>query len=753
MKNIVNYFIGLILLNFMTSCGLSDTEWQSIGPYTEIGQSDFLPCAGRIDAMVVSEDFDGRSNSAMYIAGPGMGVWRSTDFESSQPRWVPLTDHILIGTKFPYQDLDFRQDINNILSLAVDPTDPKRIYAGTATSHSVILRSDNGGANWSAINRTAFNNNVRATKLLVNPAGHLYVIGAGGVWKETTPAGNTFINLATQGVNAPMGDVEFHDAVYMPAGIGQPAVLYVAIIDRKSPTSERTGIWSYIAGVWTQLNINMMNIQGLPFFKTDINRIKMSFMEGAGVVAALASDKGDLRNLKGSFLNVFKLHRQILGGSLSWEPQWSDPVLYINTQPGINDMGTCIDQNGIIYSGGVGVYHSDGNGGVVHCIPSVTPGNYNIHVDEHMIMEYHDKIYVATDGGLFRFSSHDTPQTGKHQFESLNTNSLRNFLTTSVDRGRIEGDHVTGNWDNGIVHITCNDGCQHRKRSNEGEIVRFAPNQTSPKNETIAYSFGIREGFYISKDGGQSFADAGPPVTLLNGIYCFHQTMKGRMLLNVTLKETIDGKPKDVHTVYETMSDWADTPRDILNQTVKKDGSPTAMGYAGENILIAAAGRIYVSADDGATWKMVYSSNARVVDIYSDPSNPNEIYYATDYFFKPGSVFHATLVTTPEVIFKNVTTLTGNLPGEVNHLALLTKGEGKTPHLYVTLNNFHTTAALGGPGVYEMKYLDGNQIKWIKVGKGLPDAMAMDLHVSTTKPGSGILMVALWGRGAWEIRR
>jgi len=753
MKIIIIYLFEALLLIFLTSCGLSDTNWTSIGPDKEIGQSDFLPCAGRIDAIAVSEDFDGRSNSAMYIAGPGMGVWRSNDFESSEPRWVPLTDHILIGTKFPYQDLDFRQDINHILSLAVDPTNPKRIYAGTATSHSVILRSDDGGAHWSVINRTAFNNNVGANKLIVNPAGYLYVIGAGGVWKESTPAGNTFINLATQGVNPPMGDVEFHDAVFMPAGLGHPAVLYVAIIDRNSANRDRTGIWSYIAGTWTKMNINMLNIQGLPFFKPDINRIKMAFREGAGVVAALASDNGKLRDLQGSFLNVFKLHRQILGGNLSWEPAWSDPVVFINTQASVNDMGTCIDHNGIIYSGGIGVYHSDGNGGVVHCLPSVTPGSYNIHVDEHMIMEYNDKIYVATDGGLFRFSSNDNPQSGKHQFESLNTNTLRNFLTTSVDRGKIEGDHLTGNWDNGIVHITCNEGCKHRKRSNEGEIVRFAPNQTNPKNETIAYSFGIREGFYKSNDGGQSFAETGLPVTLVNGIYCFHQSTKGRMLLNVTLKETIDGKPTDVHTVYETMSDWTDTPRDILNQTVKKDGSPTAMCYAGDNIIIAASGRIHVSPDDGATWTMVYSSNARVVDIYADPSNPNEIYYATDYFFKPGSVFHATLVITPAVAFTNVTSLTGDLPGEVNQLALMTRGEGKKPHLYVTLNNHHTNAALGGPGVYEMKYLDGNQFTWTKVGKGLPDAMAMDLHVSTTKPGSGILMVALWGRGAWEIAR
>lgn len=757
MKNTASYFMSVIVFLLMTSCGPNDTKWQSIGPFSGTGIGDFLPCAGRIDAMAFSENFNGEATSAMYIAGPGMGIWRSTDFLSDNPCWVPLTDHIThyANPLFtgPAYDLDFRQDINNILSLAVDPTYPRRIYAGTASCHSVILRSEDGGNKWSVINRSAFDNHVGATKLFVDPTGHLYVAGAGGLWLQTTPAGNAFTNLATQGINPPMGNVEFHDAVYIAAGNERSAVIYVAIIDRNSATRDRSGIWSYSDGIWTQMDINMLNIQGLPFFKADINRIKMHYRQGVGVVAALASDNGALRDLQGSFLNVFKLHRQILGGSLSWEPQWSSPTLYINTQAHVNDLGTCIDHNGIIYSGGVGLYQSDGNGGVVHCKPAIADGKHNYHVDEHMVLEYKNMMYMATDGGLFRFPVPDNPQTGFHHFESLNSSSLRNFLTTSVDRDKIVGDHFTGNHDNGLVHVTCRQDCEFVSTSNEDEMFRFAPNRAREKNKAIAYSFVPSWGFYKSTDRGQSFINTNQPVTLGNGMYCFHQTTKGRMLLNVTIPKTVNGIIRDINTVYETRSDWTDTPKDILDQTLINDGPPTAMCYSGENILIAANRKIYLSTDDGMTWKMVWSSNAKIVDMFSDPSNLDEIYFATDLQWQAGSVFHATIVDAPALSLTNVTTLTGNLPGEVNHLALLTNGEGMAPDLYVTLNNTQTIWGLGGPGVYETQDLDGNNTNWTKVGKGLPDAKATDLQITSTGPGKGILMVALWGRGAWEIRR
>jgi hypothetical protein len=95
--------------------------------------------------------------------------------------------------------------------------------------------------------------------------------------------------------------------------------------------------------------------------------------------------------------------------------------------------------------------------------------------------------------------------------------------------------------------------------------------------------------------------------------------------------------------------------------------------------------------------------------------------------------------------------LTGNIIGEVNNLLLLTNGAGKAPHLYVTLNNTKTIWGLGAPGVYEATSLDQNNTNWTLYGKGLPDALIYDFQIIPTGSGSGVLLAALWGRGAWEI--
>ncbi|HJW30736.1 MAG TPA: hypothetical protein VJ508_15990, partial [Saprospiraceae bacterium] len=259
----------------LLSCSTNHT-WHSVGPYK---QDQFfshnLDCAGEIDAMAFSENYDGEATSAMYIAGPGSGVWRSTNFMSSDPVWVPLTDHIPIYSELdPETDMRIHQDINNISTIAVDPSFPRRIYAGTVSSYSVILRSDDGGKNWSIIDANAFGNKVGVSKIVVDPTGILYVAGAGGIWKQDSPAGNTFTNIALK-ANPSFHDVEYHDMVFSSNGIGQPISLYVAVIDRNTPLRPQSGIWLFENGSWSKMNMELFNLQSLRFQYEDINRIKL----------------------------------------------------------------------------------------------------------------------------------------------------------------------------------------------------------------------------------------------------------------------------------------------------------------------------------------------------------------------------------------------------------------------------------------------------------------------------------------------
>ncbi len=104
-------------------------KWRSIGPY--IG--------GRVVAVagVPSE------RDLFYMGGVDGGVWRSTDYGV---KWVNLTDGTLPGSS------------NSIGAIAVAPSNPKVIYAGTGESDirgdmitgDGVFRSDDAGKTWRA---------------------------------------------------------------------------------------------------------------------------------------------------------------------------------------------------------------------------------------------------------------------------------------------------------------------------------------------------------------------------------------------------------------------------------------------------------------------------------------------------------------------------------------------------------------------------------------------------------------------------
>src|SRR5207253_11437234 len=102
-----------------------------------------LAWAGRTLAIA----FDPVTPSTMFIGTAGGGVWKSTD---SGITWSPKTDYrisLAVG------------------ALAIDPNSPLRVFAGTGEYNNGgvgtyygngILRSVEGGENWSELASTAF---------------------------------------------------------------------------------------------------------------------------------------------------------------------------------------------------------------------------------------------------------------------------------------------------------------------------------------------------------------------------------------------------------------------------------------------------------------------------------------------------------------------------------------------------------------------------------------------------------------------
>ena len=88
---------------------------------------------GRILALVS----DPRNDSHIYLASPGGGVWETQD--GGQYQWLPIFDSTRSG---------------QVCSLALDPTTPGTLYAGTGDNLSPrpnqgVARSTDGGQTWS----------------------------------------------------------------------------------------------------------------------------------------------------------------------------------------------------------------------------------------------------------------------------------------------------------------------------------------------------------------------------------------------------------------------------------------------------------------------------------------------------------------------------------------------------------------------------------------------------------------------------
>jgi hypothetical protein len=175
-----------------------------------------------------------------------------------------------------------------------------------------------------------------------------------------------------------------------------------------------------------------------------------------------------------------------------------------------------------------------------------------------------------------------------------------------------------------------------------------------------------------------------------------------------------------------------------------------AIWYAGDNILVCVDRQVLQSSDDGTSWHVVYSTPADIVAMCADPSNLHSVYFATNTRFQPGKIFHALISDDATRGWRRVQELTGNVPGEVGCLALLSNGTGKSPYLYVALNNRESNYFLGGPGVYEATDLNRNNTKWSLCGTMLPDAWVRDLQMIPAGPRLGVLLAATWGRGCWQ---
>jgi len=352
--------------------------WRSIGPTGIFGQdngffgSGPMLDAGRLTAVAPS------IAGTLFIGTASGGVWRS----SSGGFWTPLTDtqcNLTIG------------------AVSIDAADPNVIYAATGEYNTNswgcgMLRSTDGGANWTQLGASSFrvtvggipNGSASFARILVSrpPGGSVantILLGASNVGVYRSADGGGTWNFVLPGASAGL--------VRHPTRAG---VVFAGNSDNF--TASRRGLYRSAddGATWSALP----TLPGVDV--TQIQRIELAVTAAApDLVYALVAGKD--RRLIGLFV-----WDDVAG---SWTSRAATGVYNGNSRgnfgaQGDYDLAIAVDPRDAnrVYIAGVRAFRSIDGGA------TFSPMAMEIHVDWHAIVvdpANPDILYAGTDGGIF----------------------------------------------------------------------------------------------------------------------------------------------------------------------------------------------------------------------------------------------------------------------------------------------------------------------------------------------------------------
>jgi uncharacterized protein (TIGR03437 family) len=390
---------------------LQSSTWIPLGPMP-IGEgqtfgSPRVAVSGRVSTIVLDPGYNGTSNQTIYLGAAQGGVWRSRDNGAT---WTPLTDN---------------QPSLAMGALAIDPTNPNVIYAGTGEAHfsgdsyygAGLLKSIDGGATWTQITgpvstsdpRTPAFLNASFHALAIDPAAPSTIfaatdeglissassvtdfapVGDRGIWKSTD-GGLTWRNVNPP--NLTILDRSGTDVLIDPLDRNR---IFAAIRDLgvyRSTTGGEPGAWEKLES-------------GLP--ASDIERIELAAGPPLApstntTVYAAISRRSDSR-----LLGVFKS----IDGGATWVQTTTPAPTMSGTYYALALAVDPTDANTVYYgtiglTGAIGTVWRSRDGGLNWI--SISNGNGvtgGLHVDTHWIAvspANPNILFTANDGGIWR---------------------------------------------------------------------------------------------------------------------------------------------------------------------------------------------------------------------------------------------------------------------------------------------------------------------------------------------------------------
>jgi len=722
-------------------------------PWTPLGPMNF---AGRTLCLA----FHPTNPNIMFAGSASGGIWKTTVGGSTGSTGVPA------GVAWTYVPTGF--PVLGVSSIAFNPLNGNEIYAGTGEvynnaaaasgpigaghirtyrgSYGIgIIKSTDGGVNWTKTLDFSYSNAIGVSDIVVNPVNPLIVYAAttNGLYRTINGGANWQVVL-----NVPV----VIDLAFKP---GAPSVLYVACGDLGSTG---TGIYKTIDADNTVTPTFTQLAGGLPTGIGGKIQLAVTPLDPNMVLASIGNDPITQAPPEGLYKSADQ--------GATWTGLRTGASSIITNQ-GWYSHDIAIDPGNInrFYWGELNFYRSTNGGGTFtvqsdwsawstsnFAVGAAEGATNYVHADIHRIYSPSaNTVYICTDGGVFRSTNMNlaTPTFSGINGGMQTTQIYQNMAVSQQNQNIMIGG------------LQDNEGCRYAGAPNFYKIG------------------GLGDGFHCAIDP-------------LNDNICFTESY----YMNIKKSGDKGVSWSSVGGAFPAPVNFRDPGNNNQPTETVCFNTPLVIAPSNTSYVYAASCRFKRSTDAGGTWTNTlgagYINNASTPGIYMAvaPTNNLIVYLSTG----PGGGSRSRLYKTTDG-GNSFGEITGTLPDRyyssiavdpTDPNRLLVALSGFTPlatesQIYLSHNGGTTWSNLGNnlpdvpinvvrfdpmdrAGVYVgtdagLFYTNGiptsgvlgatTTTTWTAYNEGLPDAvMVSDLQFTNTVPKK--LRLATYGNGFWE---
>lgn len=344
--------------SFKTATAADLAMWSCVGPFSHTGTGSWSPGQGRVN--VITED--PMDSKKVYLGAPNGGLWVSKDDGAT---WTPLTDNLpRIG----------------VSAIAIDPKNTNILYIGMGDDEASdcpsigILKSTDGGATWNntgLIFTATGGTNMKCTEIFIDPANSstLWASTSDGLYKTT--------NAATTWTKTLTGNIK--DLCIKP---GNSTILY-AVTTNKFYKSTDGGT------TFTTVTSGLPSSAGR--FSIDVTPADP---ERVYLIASTTSN---------GYQGVYRSN----DGGTSFTAVNTSTNVFENTQSWYTmPIGVSATNANEVYVGCLNLWKSTNGGTSFTRLNNWSTVNSTYtHADIHYIQAFKGRIYVGSDGGIYRSSN------------------------------------------------------------------------------------------------------------------------------------------------------------------------------------------------------------------------------------------------------------------------------------------------------------------------------------------------------------